>query len=83
MQNSKVDWLVLSKITWRISQIFIYRLKNSDFILESKMTKLNQNKKSEQPDRPDTVQKLYFYLENKRIAQETKLLTHVLQNRCS
>ena len=47
------------------------------------MTKLNQNKKSEQPDRPDTVQKLYFYLENKRIAQETKLLTHVLQNRCS
>ena len=83
MQNSKVDWLVLSKITWRISQIFIYRLKNSDFILENKMTKLNQNKKSEQPDRPDTVQKLYFYLENKRIAQETKLLTHVLQNRCS
>ena len=83
MQNSKVDWLVLSKITWRISQIFIYRLKNSDFILESEMTKLNQNKKSEQPDRPDTVQKLYFYLEKKRIAQETKLLTHVLQNRFS
>ena len=30
-------------------------LKNSDFILESKMTELNQNKNSKQPDRPDTV----------------------------
>ena len=30
-----------------------YRLKNSDFILESKMAELNQNKNSKQ--RPDAV----------------------------
>ena len=36
-------------------QIFVQRLKNSDFILESKMTELNQNQNSEQPDQPDTV----------------------------
>ena len=29
------------------------RLKNSNFILESKMVELNQNKNSKQPDRPD------------------------------
>ena len=39
------------------------RLKNSDFILESKMVELNQNKNSKQADRPDTVWKLYFTLE--------------------
>ena len=32
-----------------------HRLKNSNFILESKMAELNQNKNSEQPDRPDAV----------------------------
>ena len=32
-----------------------HRLKNRDFILENKMTELNQNKNSKQPDRPDTV----------------------------
>ena len=31
------------------------RLKSSDFIVESKMAELNQNKKSKQPDRPDTM----------------------------
>ena len=30
-------------------------LKNRDFILESKMTELNQNKNSKQPERPDAV----------------------------
>ena len=30
-----------------------YMLKNSDFILESKMAELNQNKKLKQPDGPD------------------------------
>ena len=35
-----------------------HRLKNSDFILESKMAELNQNKNSKQPDRPDPVRKL-------------------------
>ena len=37
-------------------------LKNSDFILESKMGELNQNKNSKQPDQPDAVRKLYFTL---------------------
>ena len=32
-----------------------HRLKNSDFILESKMKELNQNQSSKQPDRPDAV----------------------------
>ena len=32
-----------------------HRLKNSDFILQSKMADLNQNKKSKQPDRPGAV----------------------------
>ena len=35
---------------------FIFRrVKNSYFLLESKMVKLNQNKNSKQPDRPDAV----------------------------
>ena len=38
-------------------------LKNRDFILESKMAELNQNKNSKQPDQPDAVWKLYFTLE--------------------
>ena len=40
-----------------------YRLKNSDFILESKVVELNQNKNSKQSDWPDAVRKLYFTLE--------------------
>ena len=32
-----------------------HRLKNSDFILESKMIELNQHKNSKQPDRPDAM----------------------------
>ena len=32
-----------------------HRLKNSNFTLESKMTKLNQNINLKQPDRPDAV----------------------------
>ena len=42
--------------------IFIYRLKNSDFILEGKIAEQNQIKNSKQPDRPHTVWKLYFNL---------------------
>ena len=34
MQNLKEIWSVLSKMTWRICQIFIHRLINGDFILE-------------------------------------------------
>ena len=33
----------------------IERLKNSNFILESKMAELNQNQNSKQPDRPDAL----------------------------
>ena len=36
-------------------------LKNSNFILESKVAELNQNKNRQ--DRLDAVQKLYFTLE--------------------
>ena len=62
MENLKKNGLVLSKMTWRIWQIFAYRLKNANFILETKMAELNQNKNSKQPDRPDTAWKLYFTL---------------------
>ena len=61
MQNLKENWFVLSKMTWRICQILAHRLKNSNFILESKMAELNKNKN--QPDKPDVVWKLYFTLE--------------------
>ena len=40
-----------------------HRLKSSDFILESKMAKLNQIKNSKQVDQPNAVRKLYFTLE--------------------
>ena len=42
MQNMKEIWLVLSKLSWVLENR--QRLKNSDFILESTMAKLNQNK---------------------------------------
>ena len=45
---------------WNLANF--YRLKNSDFILESKMVELNQNKKSEQLDQLDAVRKLNFIL---------------------
>ena len=58
----------------------IHRLKNSGFILESKIKELNQNKNSKQLYRPDAGWKLYFSLEIKKIAQLTKLFTYNLQN---
>ena len=33
-------------------KIFVQRLNNRDFILESKVTELNQNQNWKQPDRP-------------------------------
>ena len=48
----KLTWAF--KMTWIISQIFVHRLKKSDFILTSKIAKLNQNRNSKQPDWPDT-----------------------------
>ena len=39
-----------------------HSLKNSNFILESKIAELNQNKNLKQLDRPHAVRKLYFAL---------------------
>ena len=55
------NWFVLSKMIWRICKIFVHMLKNSNFILESKVAELNQNKNPQ--DRLDAVRKLYFTLE--------------------
>ena len=33
----------------------VERLKNSDFVLETKMAELNHSKNSKQPDQPDAV----------------------------
>ena len=83
IQNWKENWLVLSKMTWRISQIFIHRLKNSDFILERKMAELNKNIKFKTSRSTRCSVKNLFYLWNKWIVQLTKIFTHVLQNHCS
>ena len=72
IQNLKQNWLVLSKMTWRIWQIFVHRLKNGNFILKSRMAEQNPNKNSKQPDGTDAVWKLYV----KWIAQLTKRFTH-------
>ena len=40
-----------------------HKLKNSHFILESKMAELNHNKNSKQLDQSDALRKLYFTLE--------------------
>ena len=40
-----------------------HRLKNSHFILKSRMVELNQNKNPKQLDRPGAVRKLYLTLE--------------------
>ena len=61
----------------------VEKLKNSDFILESKMAELNQKKYSKQPDWPDAARKLFFYLGNKWIAYLTQLFIRVQQNRFS
>ena len=60
MQNLKENWLAISKMTWRILQIFVHRLKKQNFILESKNAELNQNKNWKQSDWPDAAWKLYF-----------------------
>ena len=63
MQNLTENWLVLSIMTWRIWQIFVHRLKNSNFILESKKVEFNQNKNSKHQDWPGAGWKLYFTFE--------------------
>ena len=84
MQNLKENWLVISKITWRILQIFVHKLKNRDFIWENKIAELNLKKEKFKTTRSTKCNvKSLFYLGNKWIAQLTKLITHVLQNHCS
>ena len=55
MQNLKENWLLRNLANF-------HRLRNSDFILESKMAEVHQNTNSKQLDRPDAVRKLYFTL---------------------
>ena len=51
-------------VKWQRNLANFHMLKNSDFILGSKMTELNQKKKnSKQLDRPGAVRKLYFTVE--------------------
>ena len=69
VQNLKENWLVLSKMTWRILQIFVHRLKNSYFILESKMRELCEN-----------FNLPWKYMNS---LQLRKIFTHVSQNCCS
>ena len=83
MFDGTEDWCkIWRKTDFCFLKIFVYRLKNSNFILESKMAELNQNKNSKQPDRPDGKQK-FFLPWDKCIAQLTKLFARVLQNLCS
>ena len=64
-----VDWCKIWRKTdlcfpkWHEILASFHTLKNSDFILESKMTEKNQNQNSKQIDQPDAVRKLYFTLE--------------------
>ena len=65
-----------------------HKLKNSDFILENKMTELDQNKKyNNQIDKMQCEKfiliKLILTKLIKFFTQLRKLFTHVLQNRCS
>ena len=64
----EIDAKFEGKLTWTFQNdtrnlANFHRLKISDFILESKIAELNQNKNLKQLDRPDAVRKLYFTLE--------------------
>ena len=61
----KIDAKFEGKLTLlsKMTLANFHRLKNSNFILESKMAELNQSKNLKQPDRPDAMWKLYFNLE--------------------
>ena len=58
----KIDAKFEGKLALRNLANF-HRMKNSDFIFESKLAKPNQNKNLKQLDRQDAVRKLYFTLE--------------------
>ena len=64
----EIDAKFEGKLTWTFQNdtrnlANFHRLKISDFILESKIAELNQNKNLKQLDRPDAMRKLYFTLE--------------------
>ena len=63
----KIDTKIEGKLTCAFQSdrnlANFHRLKNSNIILESKMTELNQNKNLKQLDQPDVVRKLNFTLE--------------------
>ena len=68
VQRSYVWWKSEGKLTCAFKTDMAnlansHKLKNSSFILESKMAELNQNQNSKQPDQPDAVWKRYFNLE--------------------
>ena len=83
MLDSIEDWckiwrkIDLCFLKWHKEFGKFFQAEKNDFILEGKMTELNQNKNSKQPDQPDAVQKRYFTL------KINELFTHALQNRCS
>ena len=83
MMALKTDAKFEGKLTCAFKNDIKNRLKNSDFILESRMAELNQNKSSKQPDRLNSSWKLYFTLEISKQHILTKGFTHVLQNFCS
>ena len=58
----------------------VERLKNSDFISESKIVGLYQNKNSKQPDQPIAMWKLYFTLEINQYHIQHNCCLHVFFN---
>ena len=79
----KIDEIFEGKLTYAFKTDVgtlenFHRLTNSNFISESKMVAVNQNKNSKQPDWPFPVRKLV----NKSVSQLTKLFPDVLQNYC-
>ena len=67
VMTMKIDAKVKRKVTCAFQKDVrnlanFQKLKNKDFILESKTAELNQNKNSKQLDQPDAVRKLYFTL---------------------
>ena len=63
-----------------VTLVLTERLKNSNFILESKMMELIKIKKNKTIKSTRCCVKTLFYLGNKSIAHSTQLLTCVPQN---
>ena len=73
-----------AKFERKLSCAFKNDMKNSDFTLESKMAELSKNNNSYITTSSTRCSvKTLFYIGDKWIAQLTKLVTHVLQIRCS